>query len=78
MSVYICAWCGKALRQSSTPEDSHGVCRPCFTRQIKEIPFFLRIKAQAKVDGWSAVAAYGLVYVALGLWALEVLWLGVM
>jgi hypothetical protein len=78
MSVCICVWCGKTLRQSPTPENSHGVCRPCATRQLKEIPFWLRIKARAKVDGWSYVAAYGLIYVALGLWVLELLWLGVM
>jgi hypothetical protein len=53
MSVCICAWCGKTLRQSPTPENSHGACRPCAARQLKEIPFWLRVKARAKPMAWS-------------------------
>jgi len=26
---FICAWCGKDLGPSGTPEDSHGICPEC-------------------------------------------------
>jgi len=26
---FVCAWCGKDLGPSGTPEDSHGICPEC-------------------------------------------------
>lgn len=28
-SKMICAWCGEIIRDSNTPQDSHGICSEC-------------------------------------------------
>lgn len=32
----ICAWCGKDLGTSGTPEDSHGICKKCEKKFLQE------------------------------------------
>ncbi len=70
MSRYVCSWCGADLREARTAEDSHGVCRRCERRMLREVPFWRRVRATAAVDGWSGVLAQALIYVVLGLWVL--------
>lgn len=70
MSRYVCSWCGADLREARTAEDSHGVCRRCERRMLREIPFWQRVRATAAVDGWSGVFGQALIYVVLGLWVL--------
>lgn len=67
----LCAWCGASIGPSKTPEDSHGICRRCKRKMLREIPLWRQVKARAALDGWSAVFGPALVYLALGLWALE-------
>lgn len=31
----ICAWCGKVIRESDTPQDSHGICDECADGWLK-------------------------------------------
>jgi hypothetical protein len=62
--------CEADLGEADTPEDSHGICRRCYRQRMREIPLWQRIKATAKVDGWSAVFGWGTIYAAMGLWVL--------
>jgi len=32
----ICAWCGKDMGPSPTPEDSHGICPECGRRLLEQ------------------------------------------
>ncbi|MBL8150428.1 MAG: hypothetical protein JNN15_10935 [Blastocatellia bacterium] len=34
--VVECAWCGVEIEKSIVP-DSHGICRSCFNKVLKEI-----------------------------------------
>jgi len=35
-SYVVCAWCGKVLRPSNTPENSHSVCPECMEKELKQ------------------------------------------
>ena len=32
----VCAWCGRDLGPSNTPEDSHGICEKCRRKMLEE------------------------------------------
>lgn len=73
MSRYICMDCEADLGESDTPEDSHGLCRRCQRRRMREIPLWQRIKATAKINGWSYVFGQGLIRGGLVLWVLALI-----
>lgn len=48
----ICAWCKKKLRNSPKGELSHGICKKCLRKQLRELEAKNKNKDQAgKVDG---------------------------
>ncbi len=70
MARYVCMSCGDDLGPANTPEDSHGICRECERKYLRDIPFWDRVTATAKVDGWSAVATWAVLGVFVLWWSL--------